>query len=78
MEDAMSRNKTFAAAAIVIGLVLVIFFVFTDYPPSDENVAGTMAQSDTTMSGIQPASRYRSSQISDEDVTLEDATFQDA
>ena len=72
----MSRNKIFATIAIVIGLILVVFIVVTDYPPEDASVAGTMADGEKKVAGAEPADRYRTEQITDADVELDDATIQ--
>ena len=71
----MSRNKIFAAVALIIGLILVVV-VFTDFPPEDSNIAGTMADPEKKIAGAEPADRYSSEQITDADVELDDATFQ--
>ncbi|MCH8247739.1 MAG: hypothetical protein IH951_15215 [Bacteroidetes bacterium] len=71
----MSRNKIFAAVALIIGLILVVV-VFTDFPPEDSSIAGTMADPEKKIAGAEPADRYSSEQITDADVELDDATFQ--
>lgn len=75
MEDVMSRNKIFAAVALIIGLILVVV-VFTDFPPEDSSLAGTMADPDKKIAGVEKADRYRSDQMDPDDVEIDDATFQ--
>ncbi|MCZ6705931.1 MAG: hypothetical protein O6942_08530 [Bacteroidetes bacterium] len=71
----MSRNKIFAAVALIIGLILVVV-VFTDFPPEDSSIAGTMADPDKKIAGVEKADRYRSDQMDADDVEIDDATFQ--
>ncbi|MCZ6756865.1 MAG: hypothetical protein O7C39_01150, partial [Bacteroidetes bacterium] len=71
----MSRNKIFAAVALIIGLILVVV-VFTDFPPEDSSIAGTMADPDKKIAGVEKAQRYRSEQITEADVALDNPEFQ--
>ncbi len=72
----MSRNKILAAVAIIVGLFLVIFVVVTDFPPEDSSVAGTMADPDKKVAGMEKADRSRSDQTSPDAVITDEATFQ--
>ena len=70
-EKVMNRKTLFATGAIA--LVVVLYFAVDGVPPA-ERVSGTMA-GDSTLSGIQPAERYRAGQITGADVKLDDATI---
>jgi uncharacterized protein YjbI with pentapeptide repeats len=72
----MARNKAFAAAALVVGLLLVVFVVVSDYPPGESGMSGTMASPDKKIAGVEKADRSRTEQITDADVQLDDASFQ--
>ena len=70
----MKRKTTFLIGAAVIALVFVVYVALEGLPPSDDNVAGTMA--DTTIAGVQKAERYRAEQMTAADVSLDDQGIQ--
>ncbi|NNF03409.1 MAG: hypothetical protein HKN17_02985, partial [Rhodothermales bacterium] len=71
------RTRNLALLTLAIAAVLIAFFAVTDIPPSEDDVAGTMANADTTtIAGVESAARYRTNQIEDADVILGDPTFQ--
>jgi hypothetical protein len=74
----MTRNKAIAAAALFVGMLLVVFVVVSDYPAGDGSLSGTMADpdNDNKIAGVEKADRSRTPQISDADVQLDDASFQ--
>jgi hypothetical protein len=72
----MTRNKAIAAAALFVGMLLVVFVVVSDYPAGDGSISGTMADPDKKVAGVEKADRSRTPQISDADVELDDASFQ--
>ena len=72
----MARNKALAAAALVVGMLLVVFVVVSDYPADEGSMAGTMADPDKKIAGVEKADRSRTEQITDADVELDDASFQ--
>lgn len=74
----MTRNKAIAAAALLVGMLLVVFVVFIDYPAGDSSISGTMADpdKDKKIAGVEKSDRSRTEQISDADVQLDDASFQ--
>jgi uncharacterized protein YjbI with pentapeptide repeats len=72
----MTRNKAIAAAALLVGMLLVVVVVVSDYPAGDGSISGTMADPDKKVAGVEKADRSRTPQISDADVELDDASFQ--
>lgn len=72
----MTRNKAFAAAALTLGLLLVVFVFVSDFPPGEGGISGTMADPDKKIAGVEQANRSRTEQITDADVVLDDASFQ--
>ena len=72
----MARNKALAASALVVGMLLVVFVVVSDYPADEGSMAGTMVDPGKKIAGLEKADRSRTEQITDADVELDDASFQ--
>jgi len=70
MRESNTSNKRKALVAVgIFAVLLVAFFIIKNLPPSDKDVGGTIG-------GVEKADKYRSEQISEEDIVLEDAEIQ--
>lgn len=74
----MNNKKTFLLGAVAIAACLVLVAVFTGYPPSADDTVGTIGgEGEAAIEGVEAADRYRADQITDDDVTLDDAQIQE-
>lgn len=73
----MNKKTTFIIGAVVLAAGLVLVLTLTEFPPSDASAVGTIGAADTTIAGVEPAQRYRTEQISDEAVTLDNSEIQE-
>jgi hypothetical protein len=69
----MDRKKLITAAALLVGAVVIVIAVMSD-DRGITGVSGTMASPDT-VTGVQPATRYRAPQITRNDLQLDDPSF---
>lgn len=69
----MERKKLITAAALAVGALVIVIAVMSD-DQGLTGVSGTMASPDT-VSGVQPANRYRAPQITRNDLQLDDPSF---
>lgn len=74
----MSRNSLFILGAAAVAVVLVVVLTIFGFPPSDRDVVGTMgaAPGEASIEGVEQANRYRASQVTETDLTLDDPEIQ--
>jgi hypothetical protein len=69
------KGKQFLIGIAVLALIAVAYIAF-DNTESDEYVRGTIGAADTVVAGVESANRYRSEQMTEEDVQLGDTELE--
>jgi hypothetical protein len=74
----MKRKTMFVLAAVVLGAAVIIFVSTSDFPAQPADVVGTIGATDgDRVAGVEQAHRYRTQQIGDEAVTLDNPEIQE-
>ena len=69
------KGKQFLIGIAVLALIAVAYIAF-DNSEFDEYVRGTIGAADTVVAGVEPADRYRSEQMTEDDVQLGDTELE--
>lgn len=75
MEETMVTKKGLIIGTTTVAAVAIVGALVVGYPPSGGEV-GTIGGADTTIAGVQQASRYRGRSMSAEDVSLSNPEIQ--
>jgi len=74
----MNRKTMFVLAAVVLGAAVILYVSTSDYPAQPDDVVGTIGTGDgDRIAGVEQAQRYRTQQIGDEAVTLDNPEIQE-
>ena len=65
----MNHKSTLILVGALVAVALVAYLAISGFPPSGDEVVGTIG-------GVKKAERYKSDQISNEDIQLNDAEIQ--
>src|SRR5690606_34762040 len=71
----MKRTPILILGSVAIVALIALFLVQNDGWP-ESNTAGTIGAADTTIAGVTKADRYRTDQIADADVSIDDPEIQ--
>lgn len=74
----MKRKTMFVLAAVVLGAAVILYVSTSDFPAQPDDVVGTIGATDgDRIAGVEQAQRYRTQQIGDEAVTLDNPEIQE-